>query len=154
MSLRWVNHSSRGVLPTMVRRCVWSRSLVNEEALAHSRLFRKKKKLCFRSMTGKGDRYCPPKRSVVLIILNSIHQTMEKLHVLAWDSWQINMDCTEGGWRLSHCTYCTRMKITTLTLRMRIRSLISNPALGRKHKVLSLSDYHFPLIVFCLVFSF
>ena len=28
--------SSRGVLPTVVRRCVWSRNLVNEEALAHS----------------------------------------------------------------------------------------------------------------------
>jgi len=27
--------SSRGVLPTVVRRCVWSRNLVNEEAMAH-----------------------------------------------------------------------------------------------------------------------
>ena len=33
--LRWADHSSRGVLPTVVRRCVWSRNLVNEEALAH-----------------------------------------------------------------------------------------------------------------------
>ena len=33
----WVgaDHSSRGVLPTVVRRCVWSRNLVNKEALAH-----------------------------------------------------------------------------------------------------------------------
>jgi len=28
------NHSSRRVLPTVLRRCVWSRNLVNEEALA------------------------------------------------------------------------------------------------------------------------
>ena len=28
-------HSPRGVLPTVVRRCVWSRNLVNEKALAH-----------------------------------------------------------------------------------------------------------------------
>ena len=34
-SLRRAAHSSRGVLPTVVRRCVWSRSLVNEEAMAH-----------------------------------------------------------------------------------------------------------------------
>jgi hypothetical protein len=34
-SLRRSDHSSRGVLPTMLRRCVWSRNLVNEEALAH-----------------------------------------------------------------------------------------------------------------------
>jgi len=27
-------HWSKGVLPTVVRRCVWSRNLVNEEALA------------------------------------------------------------------------------------------------------------------------
>ena len=34
-SLRWANHSSRGVLPNVVHHCVWSRNLVNEEALAH-----------------------------------------------------------------------------------------------------------------------
>jgi len=34
-SLRRAYHSSRGVLPTVVRRCVWSRNLVNKEALAH-----------------------------------------------------------------------------------------------------------------------
>jgi len=28
-------HSSRGVLPTVVRRCVWSRNLVNEKSMAH-----------------------------------------------------------------------------------------------------------------------
>jgi len=31
------DHSSRGVLPTVVRRCVWSRNLVNEGAMAHWR---------------------------------------------------------------------------------------------------------------------
>jgi hypothetical protein len=34
-SLRRAYHSSRGVLLTVVRRCVWSRNLVNDEALAH-----------------------------------------------------------------------------------------------------------------------
>ena len=34
-SLRRFDHSSREVLPTMVRRWVWSRNLVNEDALAH-----------------------------------------------------------------------------------------------------------------------
>jgi len=34
----------RGVLPTVMRRCVWSRNLVNGEALAHWGLLRQKKK--------------------------------------------------------------------------------------------------------------
>ena len=34
-SLRRAGHSSRGVLPTVVRRCVWSRKPINNEALAH-----------------------------------------------------------------------------------------------------------------------
>jgi hypothetical protein len=38
------DHSSRGVLPTVVRRCVWSRNLKNEEALAHWGLSRQKQK--------------------------------------------------------------------------------------------------------------
>jgi len=33
-SLRRADHSSRGVLPTVVQRCVWSRNLVTEESLA------------------------------------------------------------------------------------------------------------------------
>ena len=32
-SLRRADHSSTRVLPTVVRRCVWSRNIVNEEAL-------------------------------------------------------------------------------------------------------------------------
>ena len=36
------DHSSTGVLPTVVCRCVWSRNLVNEEALAYWRLSRQK----------------------------------------------------------------------------------------------------------------
>ena len=31
--MRRADHSSRGVLPTVVRRCVWSRNLKNEEAM-------------------------------------------------------------------------------------------------------------------------
>jgi len=34
-SLRRADHSSREVLLIVARRCVWSRYLVNEEALAH-----------------------------------------------------------------------------------------------------------------------
>ena len=33
-SLRRSDHSSRGVLPTVMRRCVGSRNLKNEEAIA------------------------------------------------------------------------------------------------------------------------
>jgi len=33
--VRRADHSSRGILPTVERRCVWSRNLVNEKALAH-----------------------------------------------------------------------------------------------------------------------
>jgi hypothetical protein len=36
-SLRRIDHSSRGVLPTVARRCVWSRNLQNEEAKARYR---------------------------------------------------------------------------------------------------------------------
>jgi len=35
LSLRQADHSSRGVLPTVVRRYVLSRNLRNEEAMAH-----------------------------------------------------------------------------------------------------------------------
>jgi len=42
-SLRRADHSSRGVLPTVVRRCVWSRNLVNEEAMVHWGLLRQKR---------------------------------------------------------------------------------------------------------------
>jgi hypothetical protein len=43
-SLRRASHSSRAVLPNVVRRWVWSRNLVNEEAIAHWGLLRQKKK--------------------------------------------------------------------------------------------------------------
>jgi len=42
--LRQANHSSREVLSTVVRRWVWSRNLVNEEALTHWGLLRQIKK--------------------------------------------------------------------------------------------------------------
>jgi hypothetical protein len=42
-SLRRADHSSRGILLTMVRRCVWSRNLVNEEAIARAGLQSQKK---------------------------------------------------------------------------------------------------------------
>jgi hypothetical protein len=43
--LRRADHSSRGVLPTVVRRCMWSRNLKNEEAMTRvgSQRHRKKK---------------------------------------------------------------------------------------------------------------
>ena len=43
MSLRRADHSFRGVLPTVVSRCVWSRNLVSEEALPHWGLLRQRK---------------------------------------------------------------------------------------------------------------
>jgi len=33
--VRRADHLSRGVLLTVMRRCLWSRNLVNEEVLAH-----------------------------------------------------------------------------------------------------------------------
>jgi hypothetical protein len=42
--LRRADHSSRGVLPTVVRRCVWSRNLKNEEAMTRVRSQRQKNK--------------------------------------------------------------------------------------------------------------
>ena len=41
--MRRADQSYRGVLPTVVRRCVWSRNIKNEEALAHWGLLRQKK---------------------------------------------------------------------------------------------------------------
>jgi len=41
-SLRRADHSSRGVLATVVRRCVWYGNLANKEALAHWGLLRQK----------------------------------------------------------------------------------------------------------------
>jgi len=45
-SLRRADHSSRGVLPTAGRRCVWFGNLVNEEALTHWGLLRQKENSC------------------------------------------------------------------------------------------------------------
>jgi len=45
MSLRRADHLSRGVLQTVVRRCVWSRNLVNEEAMAHKEVLGQMKKM-------------------------------------------------------------------------------------------------------------
>jgi hypothetical protein len=36
-SLRRTDHSSREILPTVARRCVWSRNIENEEAKARYR---------------------------------------------------------------------------------------------------------------------
>ena len=44
-SQRRANPSSRGVIPSVVCRCVWSRNHVNEEALTHWGLLRQLKKL-------------------------------------------------------------------------------------------------------------
>jgi len=48
-SMRRDDHLSRGVLPSAIRRWVWSRNLVNEEVMAQEKLLRqktKKKKFC------------------------------------------------------------------------------------------------------------
>jgi hypothetical protein len=43
LSLRRADHSSRGVLPTVACRCVWSRNLDNEEAMSPGRCCPKKR---------------------------------------------------------------------------------------------------------------
>jgi len=55
-SLRRADHSSRGVLSTMVRRCVWSRIFLNEEALSRWGLSRQKQTKCEDRST-MGDLY-------------------------------------------------------------------------------------------------
>jgi len=52
-SLRRADYSSRGVLPTVVRRCVWSRNLVNE-AMAHWELSRQKQTNIFHYLVKAG----------------------------------------------------------------------------------------------------
>ena len=54
-SLLRADHSSRGVLPTVVRRCVWYRNLVNEGALAHWGLSRRKQTTKLISVKGWVD---------------------------------------------------------------------------------------------------
>jgi len=49
-SVRRSDHSSSGILPTVVRRCVWSRKLVNEEATVHWGLSRQKQTNNFLSL--------------------------------------------------------------------------------------------------------
>jgi hypothetical protein len=50
--LRWADHTSRGVLPTVVRRRVWSGNLKNEEAMTRvgSQRHKKKKNCMFYDM--------------------------------------------------------------------------------------------------------
>ena len=43
-SLRRADHTSRGVLPTVMRRCMWSRNFKNEEARVRSSTGKKKRK--------------------------------------------------------------------------------------------------------------
>ena len=50
-SLRRADHSPRGVLQTVLRRCVWSRNLVNEEVLARVGPQRHRKKQLIISVT-------------------------------------------------------------------------------------------------------
>ena len=45
-SLRRIDHSPRGVLPTVARRCVWSRNLENEEAKARYGAVEKTTTMC------------------------------------------------------------------------------------------------------------
>jgi hypothetical protein len=47
-SLRRADHSSRGVLPTVMRRCVWSRNLKNEEATTRVGSQRHRKKCVYK----------------------------------------------------------------------------------------------------------
>jgi len=64
-SLRRADHSSRGVLPTVVCRFVWSRNLVNEEALARVGPQRHRKKNC-------NDKCRPHTEHTLLLLLYSV----------------------------------------------------------------------------------
>jgi hypothetical protein len=55
--LRRADLSSRGVLPTVMRRCVWARNLVNEEAMARWGLSRQQKKMYYNRLLGDGDEH-------------------------------------------------------------------------------------------------
>jgi hypothetical protein len=46
-SLRWADHSTKGVLSTVLRRCAWSRNLKNEEEMARVRPQRHRKQNVF-----------------------------------------------------------------------------------------------------------
>jgi hypothetical protein len=56
--MRRADHSSRGVIPTVLRRCVWSTNLVNEEALAHWGLLCQKKEKKITTHTEHNQKGC------------------------------------------------------------------------------------------------
>ena len=82
-SLRRADHSSGGVLPTVVRGCVWSRNLVNEEALARVGPQRHRKK----KVSKTTFHFIEALRSLVLYLflltLSSwaYYQTLEPLYI-------------------------------------------------------------------------
>jgi len=65
-SLRRSDHSSRGVLSTVVRRCVWSRNLENEEAKARYRAMKIHPKCVVTSRKQQERRYSYYSMSIVL----------------------------------------------------------------------------------------
>ena len=80
--MRRADHSSRGVLPTVMRRCVRSRKIVNGKAVAHLGLLRQKKKvqycsLIFNTVNLKYLR--TPNHSIMYTAVKSLRQLYTEL---------------------------------------------------------------------------
>jgi hypothetical protein len=80
-SLRRADHSSRGVLPTVLRSCVWSRNLKNEEAIICVGSQRHRKKYIF----------CHLKDSILNCFILS--ELPECNSLLLTTPWPYNMPC-------------------------------------------------------------
>ena len=67
-SLRRADPSSRGVLPTVMRRWVWSRNLVNEESLAHWGPMRQRKNVVMKQFVPNiSKKYNVAQRHVITV---------------------------------------------------------------------------------------
>ena len=78
LSMRGGDHSSRGMVPTVVRRCVWSRNHVNEDALVDWGLSRQKQTNKMREIIS-GSSYWP---FILLFVLKTETQPFSETSVL------------------------------------------------------------------------
>ena len=72
-SLWRADHSSRGVLPSVVWHCVWSRNLANEEAMAHWGLLCQIKKKCYKYVCSCSIRLRPNSTRMHATLPNRFH---------------------------------------------------------------------------------
>ena len=69
-SLRLADHSSRVALPTVARRCVWSRNLMHEKAQTHWGLSRQNKQTKFINIIFNNSRHASKKTHIFIIKIN------------------------------------------------------------------------------------